>query len=74
MFLVMAEYITSGIGDYAEKIGMYIATVLAGLAIHFFVALPLFLLLLGKKNPLRYYQALLPAMATAFGNSACLQL
>ena len=67
MFLVMAEYTVSDIGDYAKEIGLYIVTVLVGLAIHFFVVLPLVLLLLAKRNPLPYYRALLPAMATAFG-------
>ena len=67
MFLVMAEYTVSDIGQYAKEIGLYIVTVLVGLAIHFFVVLPLVLLLLAKRNPLPYYRALLPAMATAFG-------
>ncbi|KAL5263234.1 hypothetical protein ACHWQZ_G008575 [Mnemiopsis leidyi] len=70
MFLVMAEYTVSDIGEYAKEILLYIVTVLVGLAIHFFVVLPLILLLLAKRNPLPYYRALLPAMATAFGTAS----
>ena len=67
MFLVMAEYSVSDISEYATQIGLYMLTVIVGLAIHFFVVLPLILLLVAKRNPLRYYKSLLPAMATAFG-------
>ena len=68
MFLVMAEYSVSDVSEYAKEIGLYVVTVLVGLAIHFFIVLPLILFALAKKNPLLYYKSLLPAMATAFGS------
>ena len=54
------------------KVGMYILTVLLGLAIHGIVVLPLILALAARRNPFRYLRALLPALTTAFstGSSA----
>ncbi|XP_063684373.1 excitatory amino acid transporter 1-like isoform X2 [Bolinopsis microptera] len=70
MFLVMAEYSVSDVSEYAKEIGLYVVTVLVGLAIHFFIVLPVILFALAKKNPLLYYKSLLPAMATAFGTAS----
>ena len=67
MFIVMAEYSVSDIQEYASQIGMYIVTVLVGLAIHLFIVLPSILFSFTRRNPFSYYKALLPAMATAFG-------
>ena len=46
------------------------ATVVVGLAVHGCVTLPLLLLLLGRRNPLRYTYNMLPAYLTAFGTSS----
>lgn len=46
-------------------------TVLAALGIHFFVTLPVLLKFVGKvKNPVRHYQAMSPALLTAFSTAS----
>jgi Na+/H+-dicarboxylate symporter len=54
------------------KLGKYAITVLAGLALHGLVVLPLLLFLLARRNPFVYAYNLLTAFATAFstGSSA----
>jgi Na+/H+-dicarboxylate symporter len=52
------------------KLGKYAFTVLAGLALHAFVVLPLLLLLLGRRNPFRYAFHMLTAFATAFSTAS----
>ena len=49
-----------------RSLGFYFLVVLAGLAIHMFVTLPLLLRLLGKKDPVKHYRAMMPALLTAF--------
>ncbi len=48
----------------------YFATVGGGLLIHAFVTLPLLLVLLARRNPLEYFRAVLPAVATAFSTAS----
>jgi Na+/H+-dicarboxylate symporter len=45
-------------------------TVLLGLTLHLAVILPCLLWLLGKTNPLHYYQAISPALLTAFSTAS----
>jgi len=45
-------------------------TVLAGLAVHFLVVLPLLLYFVGRVNPLRHFRAMAPALLTAFSTSS----
>lgn len=45
-------------------------SVIAGLAVHFLIILPLLLVFIGKVNPLRQYQAMAPALLTAFSTSS----
>jgi len=52
------------------KLGKYAITVLAGLAIHGLVVLPLLLFVLGRRNPFRYAFNLLTAFATAFSTAS----
>jgi proton glutamate symport protein len=49
-----------------KSLGFYFVIVLAGLAIHMFVTLPLMLWTLGKINPVKHYKGMLPAIFTAF--------
>ena len=48
----------------------FFVSVLAGLAIHFFVVLPSLLALVGRVNPKRHYRAMSPALLTAFSTSS----
>ena len=43
---------------------------LLALAIHFFVVMPLILLLVARVNPIRHYRAMLPALLTAFSTAS----
>lgn len=45
---------------------LFLLTMLLALAVHFFLVLPLLLRLLGRVDPLRHYQAMAPALLTAF--------
>lgn len=51
-------------GDMAESLGKYVAVVLGGNLIQFFIILPLFLLL-NRLNPLKVFRAMLPAVLMA---------
>jgi len=52
------------------KLGKYAFTVLAGLALHAFVVLPLLLLVLARRNPFKYAFNLLTPFATAFSTAS----
>lgn len=67
MFLVMTQLSISDVSQHASLIGLLIATVLSGLAIHLLIILPGILFFFTGKNPITFYKNLLPAMATAFG-------
>ena len=51
-------------------LGWYAATVLIGLGLHAFVSLPLVLLLVARRNPLRYLAGMGDALLTAFGTAS----
>lgn len=53
-----------------QKLGLYFVTVLAALAVHFFITLPLILSLMGKVNPLAHFKAMRTALLTAFSTSS----
>jgi Na+/H+-dicarboxylate symporter len=48
------------------SLGKFFLVVLAGLAIHFFITLPLLLKYLGKTSPVKHYRGMLSALMTAF--------
>jgi Na+/H+-dicarboxylate symporter len=48
------------------SLGKFFLVVMAGLAIHFFITLPLLLKQLGKLNPVKHYRGMLSALMTAF--------
>jgi proton glutamate symport protein len=53
-----------------SKMGLYMITVLAGLAIHAFITLPLLLRIIGKINPFKYFKNMSAALLTAFSTSS----
>uniref|UniRef100_A0A1A8JCX9 Amino acid transporter n=2 Tax=Nothobranchius kuhntae TaxID=321403 RepID=A0A1A8JCX9_NOTKU len=53
-----------------KKLGWYGVTVLAGLFVHGLILLPLFYLILTRKNPFRYIRGLLQAMVIALATSS----
>jgi len=54
----------------SESLAVYVAIVLAGLAIHMFITLPLVLAVLGKTNPFKFMWSMRPALLTAFGTAS----
>ncbi|KAL3067860.1 hypothetical protein niasHS_016826 [Heterodera schachtii] len=58
------------LGDTLSRLGLFCATVMAGFAIHFLITLPLIYFLMTRKNPLRFCQGMLQAMAVAFGTAS----
>jgi len=56
--------------DLAKALTVFFVTVLAALAVHMFVNLPLLLRFVARVNPLRQYPAMAPAMLTAFSTAS----
>ncbi|BCO30952.1 glutamate:proton symporter [Thiohalobacter sp. COW1] len=63
---VMAD---TGLGAFVPLLS-FALTVLAALALHAFVALPLILMLIARVRPGRHYRAVAPAMLTAFSTAS----
>ncbi len=53
-----------------EHLGVYMLTVLSGLAIHMFITLPLLLKFIGKVRPFSHFKALSLPLITAFSTSS----
>ncbi len=53
-----------------EHLGVYMLTVLSGLAIHMFITLPLLLKILGRVRPFLHFKALSLPLITAFSTSS----
>ena len=67
--LVGKTFILSGF-EALESLGLFFVTVLAALAFHFFITLPLLLRFIGGVNPFTYYGRIVPAQLTAFSTSS----
>ncbi|HHE46258.1 MAG TPA: dicarboxylate/amino acid:cation symporter, partial [Bacteroidetes bacterium] len=67
--LITKAVATSGF-DLFAAVGIYMATIAAGLSIHFLIVLPLLFFLLTRINPIYHYRAMASAMATAFSTSS----
>ncbi len=53
-----------------QHLGIYMLTVLSGLAIHFFITLPLIVKFIGKVSPFKHYKAMSLPLITAFSTSS----
>lgn len=60
---------TTGMAAF-QPLLLFFLTVLAGLAFHFLVVLPAILLFVARVNPWRHYQAMAPALLTAFSTAS----
>ena len=58
------------LADFTEVLGLYTLTVIAALAVHAFIVLPLFLKFIGKVNPFAHLKAMQAALLTAFSTSS----
>jgi len=70
IFALLAREVVRSGPELIMKLLPYFATVGGALLIHAFVTLPLLLVLLARRNPLDYFRAVLPALATAFSTAS----
>jgi solute carrier family 1 (high affinity glutamate transporter) protein 1/solute carrier family 1 (high affinity glutamate transporter) protein 3 len=71
LFLVAAEIIEmEDPMKELEQLGLYILTVLAGLAIHGLIIIPLLYLVITRRNPFKYLYNVLQALITALGTAS----
>jgi solute carrier family 1 (high affinity glutamate transporter) protein 2 len=54
----------------AQQLGMYMVTVITGLAIHGIITLPLLYFVITRKNPATYFMGMLQAWMTALGTAS----
>ncbi|XP_051498319.1 excitatory amino acid transporter 3 isoform X2 [Apus apus] len=65
VFLIAGKIIEVENWEIFRKLGLYMATVLIGLAIHSMVILPLIYLIIVRKNPFRFIMGMAQALLTA---------
>uniref|UniRef100_A0A6I8QJA5 Amino acid transporter n=1 Tax=Xenopus tropicalis TaxID=8364 RepID=A0A6I8QJA5_XENTR len=65
LFLIAGKIIEVNDWEIFRKLGLYMATVLSGLAIHSIVILPLIYLIIVRKNPFRFAMGMAQALLTA---------
>lgn len=70
VFALVAKVVASTGLDAVKPLLTFFFTVLAALAIHMFVTMPLILRFVAGVNPLRHYRAVAPAMLTAFSTAS----
>ncbi len=66
VFGIMAGIVAKTGFEAFASLGKFFLVVLAGLAIHFFITLPLLLKYIGKLSPVKHYRGMLSALMTAF--------
>ncbi len=70
VFALVAKVVAStGLGAFIP-LAWFFATVVAALAVHFLIVLPLLLLVVGRVHPIRHFRAMAPALLTAFSTSS----
>jgi Na+/H+-dicarboxylate symporter len=70
IFALLAREVVRSGPELIMRLLPYFATVGGGLLVHAFVTLPLVLFFLARRNPLDYFRAVLPAVATAFSTAS----
>ncbi|XP_040273062.1 excitatory amino acid transporter 3 isoform X1 [Bufo bufo] len=65
LFLIAGKIIEVNDWEIFRKLGLYMATVLSGLAIHSMIVLPLIYLIIVRKNPFRFAMGMAQALLTA---------
>ncbi len=66
VFGIMARIVAKTGFSAFKPLGFYFLVVLAGLAIHAFINLPILLKLIGRFNPIKHYKGMTSALLTAF--------
>ncbi len=74
VFALVAKVIAGlegeGIADLAQALGVFFLTVVFALLFHVAVVLPILLRFVAGVNPIRHYQAMAPALLTAFSTAS----
>jgi Na+/H+-dicarboxylate symporter len=70
VFGLMAYTISQTGPTFLMSMLKYMATVLVALGLHIFVALPIFLAVVGKVNPLAHFKAMRDALLTSFSTAS----
>jgi Na+/H+-dicarboxylate symporter len=66
VFGIMARIVAETGFEAFASLGKFFLIVIAGLAIHFFITLPLILKFIGKTSPVKHYRGMLSALMTGF--------
>ena len=70
-FLITAKMLEmDDLADFVGSLGLYMVTVLAGLAIHGFIVLPLLLFIITRINSFKFIRGMGQALVTAFGTGS----
>jgi proton glutamate symport protein len=70
VFALVAKMVSTAGLEAFRPLLVFFFTVLAGLALHMFVVLPLIVRVLGRASPLRHFRAMTPALLTAFSTAS----
>lgn len=70
VFALVAKVVASTGFDAFKPLALFFVTVLVALIFHMFIALPLLLRFIARVNPVRHYQAMAPALLTAFSTAS----
>ncbi len=56
--------------ELVSRLGKFSGVVIIGLLVHFFITLPVLLLILGRTNPIKHYKAMFSVILTAFSTAS----
>jgi len=70
VFALVAKVVASSGLDAFKPLAVFFITVVAALAIHFLITMPIILKGIARVNPQRHYKAMAPALLTAFSTSS----
>ena len=70
VFALVAKVVASTGFAAFEPLLAFFLTVLAALAVHFLIVLPVLLAVIGRVNPWRHYRAMAPALLTSFSTAS----
>lgn len=68
--LIVGSVAAIGLEVFAQKIGLYMVTVLGGLGIHAVIVLPLALWVVGRYNPFKFFNDMRLALMTALSTAS----
>jgi len=70
VFALVAKVVAATGFSAFKPLALFMITVLAALAVHTFISLPLVLKFMGHVSPIRHFKAMTPAMLTAFSTAS----